>query len=147
MLKVLVARRNMSASIEASAANFHKLWQCVQHDLRQGTSCRERFRQPDDARKEPRGNKGAREYWVRNRWVQKFPEASPPKSRRPNTPRFRTLKRRGTEEEASRALGAPVTRRPRKLTARAAAQPLMDVSQSGLSGQPGNGAEFQELDL
>jgi hypothetical protein len=128
-LRVLVARRNTAASIEATAANFKTLYQCVQHDLQAGTSSRERFRQPEGmSRKEPRGDKGAREYWVRNRWVRKEASSEPPKTKRAHTPRYRTLKRRGTDEQALAALGAPVAPRRRKAQAAAAAAPVLDAA-------------------
>ena len=89
------ARKN--PAMEASAANFTKLLEWVEADLHD-----DQVRRPQHGalvaatdRRSPRGPKHAREYFVNGTWVTKMPEAEPA----PYGRRFRTLKRRGSDQE------------------------------------------------
>ena len=83
--------------MEASAANFTALLEWVKADLND-----DQVRRPQHGtlvaatdRRSPRGPKHAREYYVNGTWVTKMPEAEPA----PYGRRFRTLKRRGIDQE------------------------------------------------
>lgn len=95
---VLVERMNKVVAMEATESNFQSLFAYVAHDFGLG----DRLRQaPAPAQKPPRGPQHARQYWTGSHWITKVAEG--PATRKntslPAATRFRTLKRRGSDEQ------------------------------------------------
>jgi len=113
-LRVLLEPASKAAALEATSENFRRLFELVDHDLVHGPQ--EAVR-PDPSipisRPAPRGEPGAREYWVRNRWLTKIKTSQQSRTRRPHAPVFKTLKRRRTDEAAEMSASRP--RRSRTL--------------------------------
>ena len=103
---LLLERDNRAVAMEATAANFAMLFRLVDHDLVHGGRKREKFGSQVASRPPPRGPPTAREYFVRNRWVTKIPVQTPGASSQTHGAssrvRFRTLKKRKTEEGTTR---------------------------------------------
>jgi hypothetical protein len=88
-----------SPAMEASAANFSSLLEWVEADLHDDHIRRLQHGAlvATEDRRSPRGPKHAREYFVKGTWVTKIREAEP--APYGDGRRFRTLKRRGSDEE------------------------------------------------
>ena len=102
-VRMLLESRTKAPSVEATAENFAAMFEWVQAEFEGGSSRRRKHGASEPPVREPRGQKGAREYLVRNKWVKKVaaPEAAP--ARRPYSQGFRTLKRRRSDEPAAAA--------------------------------------------
>jgi hypothetical protein len=90
-------------AMECTAANFQALFELVQADLAEGTCHRKPYGSdcPLPVAKAPRRYPdGSREYWVRNKWVRKTKLAN---DSMPVVRKFRTLKRRSSDEVAAAA--------------------------------------------
>ena len=95
----LVEGATKAVAMEASSHNLQQLFLRVDHELTHGCQANSRadVALGSSMRRAPRGEKGAREYFVRGRWVTKLkvPGARQPDGRS-RAPVFRTLAHRRT---------------------------------------------------
>jgi hypothetical protein len=107
---LLVDVAHKAPAMECVVANFQALFEIVQGQMSDGTSQRKQHGQehPLPGSKAPRHHPdGSREYWVRGKWVRRYKIAS---STRPALRKYRTLKRKSSDEAAAAARARPRAR-------------------------------------
>ena len=110
---LLMEAGSKAPAMEATADNLQTLFALVALELAVGTTKRARHgADPASPRPAPRGPAGSREYFVGNRWVKKIRSPdSGGAARPPYAMRFRTLKRKASDEAAAPKFKAKQSRR------------------------------------
>lgn len=126
---LLMEAASKAPAIEATPENLQMLFNLINAELSAGTTKRARHgSEASGSRPAPRGHPGARQYFVRNRWATKIPEPIVDGAARPPyTKRFRTLKRRSSDEVVA---SKPKTKQNRKSGARVSPSVLAAAAQA-----------------
>jgi hypothetical protein len=107
---LLVDVAHKAPAMECVVANFQALFEIVQGQMTDGTSQRKQYgkEHPLSESKAPRHHPdGSREYWVRGKWIRRY---KIPSSSRPALRKYRTLKRKSSDEAAAAARARPRAR-------------------------------------
>ena len=150
---LLLDRAPKAPAMECTADNLQALFDFVQADFDDGSSHRRPYGsdRPHGLAKAPRQYPdGSREYWVRGKWIRKTKLPTTP----PANLRFKTLKRKSSDEASGRAgasgQGSKKSRRGARARGRgwrAAAVPDVDAEGPESAAAAWDAAAAHDLDL